>query len=95
MAQNVSKVAASVKVIDELKAFEETMYGDVWDKEKYLNWMWENLMAIKSVMSENASIYVHLDDHISHYVKIILVDEIFGEDCFVNTSLCSASRSPV
>lgn len=56
--------------IDELKAFEEKMYGDVWDKEKYLNWMYENLVAIKSVMSDTASIYVHLDWHIGHYVNI-------------------------
>ena len=69
--------------IDELKAFEEKMYGDVWDKEKYLSWMYENLMAIKSIMSETASIYVHLDYHIGHYVKILL-DEIFGEDNFKN-----------
>lgn len=69
--------------IDDLKAFEEKMYGDVWQKERYLNWMWENLMAIKSVMSETASIYVHLDWHIGHYVKILL-DEIFGETNFLN-----------
>ena len=69
--------------IDELKAFEEKMYGDVWDKEKYLNWMYENLMAIKSVMSETASIYVHLDWHIGHYIKILL-DEVFGEENFRN-----------
>lgn len=68
---------------DDLKAFEEKMYGDVWDKEKYLNWMYENLVAIKSVMSDTASIYVHLDWHIGHYVKILL-DEIFGEDNFRN-----------
>ena len=67
----------------EFKEFEETMYGDVWDKEKYLNWMYENLCAIKSVMSETACIYVHLDWHIGHYVKILL-DEIFCEDNFVN-----------
>uniref|UniRef100_UPI0040261C55 site-specific DNA-methyltransferase n=1 Tax=Prevotella sp. TaxID=59823 RepID=UPI0040261C55 len=69
--------------IEEMRAFEEKMYGDIWDKERYLNWMYENLMAIKSVMSDNASIYVHLDYHIGHYVKI-LMDEIFGEDNFVN-----------
>ena len=68
---------------DELRAFEEKMYGDVWDKEKYLNWMYENLVAIRSVMSDSASIYVHLDWHIGHYVKI-LMDEIFGEDNFRN-----------
>ena len=69
--------------VEELKKFEEEMYGDVWDKEKYLNWMYENLMAIKSVMSETASIYVHLDWHVGHYVKVLL-DEIFGEDNFRN-----------
>jgi adenine-specific DNA-methyltransferase len=68
---------------EELRAFEETMYGDIWNKEAYLNWMYENLMAIKSVMSETASIYMHLDWHIGHYVKI-LMDEVFGEDNFVN-----------
>lgn len=69
--------------IDELRAFEEKMYGDIWDKERYLNWMYENLCAIKAVMSDTASIYVHLDYHIGHYVKI-LMDEIFGEDNFLN-----------
>ena len=69
--------------LEELKAFEEKMYGDVWDKEKYLNWMYENLMAIKSVMSDKASIYVHLDWHICHYVKILL-DEIFSELNLIN-----------
>ncbi len=69
--------------IEELKAFEEKMYGDVWNKEDYLNWMYENLCAIKSVMTETASIYLHLDWHIGHYVKI-LMDEVFGEDKFLN-----------
>lgn len=69
--------------LDEMQAFEEKMYGDIWNKEDYLNWMYENLQAIKSVMSETASIYVHLDWHIGHYVKILL-DEVFGEDNFRN-----------
>ena len=69
--------------IEELRSFEEKMYGDIWNKESYLNWMYENLIAIKSVMSDTASIYVHLDWHIGHYVKI-LMDEVFGEDNFKN-----------
>jgi len=32
-------------------------------------------------MSETASIYVHLDWHIGHYVKV-LMDEVFGENSF-------------
>ncbi len=60
---------------------EEIMYGDIWQKEDYLNWLYERLLAIKDVMSEEASIYVHLDWHIGHYVKILL-DEVFGEENF-------------
>lgn len=66
---------------EELRGFEEKMYGDIWNKEAYLNWMYENLHAIKSVMNVNASIYVHLDWNIGHYVRI-LMDEIFGENNF-------------
>lgn len=85
--------------IEELRSFEEKMYGDIWNKESYLNWMYENLMAIKSVMSDTASIYVHLDWHIGHYVKILL-DEVFGEDNFRNeivwhyTNKMSGSTNP-
>ncbi|KGF40962.1 DNA-methyltransferase [Prevotella denticola] len=83
------KVAEAIKQAEteldneDLSNFEEKMYGDVWDKERYLNWMYENLVAIKAVMSDTASIYVHLDWHIGHYVKI-LMDEVFGEDKFRN-----------
>lgn len=79
------KIAAAEQTMDSeaLRSFEEKMYGDIWQKEDYLNWMYENLTAIKSVMSDTASIYVHLDYHIGHYVKI-LMDEVFGEDNFRN-----------
>lgn len=69
--------------MDKLRAFEETMYGDIWQKEDYINWMYENLIAIKSIMADEATIYVHLDYHIGHYGKILL-DEIFGDDNFIN-----------
>lgn len=82
VAQAIAQAESELD-IEELKAFEEKMYGDVWDKERYLNWMYENLLAIKSIMSNEASIYVHLDWHIGHYVKILL-DEVFGESCFKN-----------
>ena len=92
------KVAAAIAQaeseldIEELKAFEVKMYGDVWDKERYLNWMYENLVAMKSIMSDEASIYVHLDYHIGHYVKI-LMDEIFGEDNFRNEIIWKRSTA--
>ena len=83
VAEAIRKAEEEIEAGEDFKVFEEKMYGDVWSKEKYLNWMWENLVSIKSIMSETASIYVHLDWHIGHYVKILL-DEIFGEENFIN-----------
>lgn len=82
LAEKIAKAEEELD-IEELRSFEEKMYGDIWRKEDYLNWMYENLVAIKSIMSDTASIYVHLDWHIGHYVKI-LMDEVFGEDYFRN-----------
>lgn len=66
----------------------EIMYGDIWQKEDYLNWLYERLLAIREVMSEKSSIFVHLDWHIGHYAKV-LMDEIFGEENFINEIIWS------
>lgn len=83
----VKKLEAKSQELKDLnkdkQAFEEDMYGDIWRKEDYLSWMYERLLAIRQVMSETASIYVHLDWHIGHYVKVMM-DEIFGEENFRN-----------
>lgn len=81
----IEKAFANGELVDadEIRAFEEKMYGDIWSKENYLSWMFENLTAIKSVMSDTGSIYVHLDWRIGHYVKV-LMDEVFGESNFRN-----------
>ena len=92
VAEAIKKAEESLED-EELKTFEEKMYGDVWNKEAYLNWMYENLMAIKSIMSDKSSIFIHLDWHIGHYVKI-LMDEVFGEDKFVNEIIWRYRRWP-
>lgn len=96
LAEKEAEIAAQIEAgeeveIDEYKAFEEKMYGDIWNKEAYLNWMYENLHAIKSIMSETGSIYVHLNYAIGHYVKI-LMDEIFGEENFKNEVIWAYSE---
>ncbi len=77
LAEKIKTAEKELK-LNELKAFEETMYGDIWQKEDYLNWMYENLLAIKGVMSDTATIYLHIDFTIGHYMKV-LMDEVFGE----------------
>ena len=38
LAEKIKKAEEELE-IEELKAFEETMYGDIWQKEDYLNWI--------------------------------------------------------
>lgn len=67
----------------DLQALEETMYGDIWQKEDYLNWLYEKLIAIKETMKDESIIALHLNWEIGHYGKI-LMDEIFQEENFIN-----------
>ena len=60
-------------------------YDDIWQKDMagYLNMLCSRLYMMKDLMAENGTIWVHLDWHVVHYVKV-LMDEIFGEKNFVN-----------
>jgi len=64
---------------------EQRAYRDTWSGgiASYLKYMYERLTLIKELLAENGSIYVHLDWHVSHYVKVMM-DEIFGYDNFRN-----------
>lgn len=61
--------------------FEEKQYGDIWTNDEYLQFMYERLILLKELLSEKGSIYVHMDENRSHYIKVIM-DEIFGRDNF-------------
>lgn len=41
------------------------------------------LVLMREFLSEKGSIYVHIDWHVGHYVKILL-DDIFGKEKFLN-----------
>jgi adenine-specific DNA-methyltransferase len=45
--------------------------------------MYERLVLMRDLLAENGSIYVHLDWHVGHYVKVMM-DEIFGYENFRN-----------
>ena len=64
-------------------AFEEKQYTDIWANDEYLQFMFERLVILRELMSDNASIYVHCDYRKSHYLKLML-DEVFGINSFVN-----------
>jgi len=69
---------------DKQKNQEVIAYSDKWDDlQSYLDFLKERLILIKELLSEKGSIYIHLDWHASHYVKVMM-DEVFGYENFRN-----------
>jgi DNA modification methylase len=68
---------------DSASVLQQTMYFDIWNNDNYLQFMYERLMLLKELLSETGSIYVHLDWHVGHYIKL-LMDEVFGQENFRN-----------
>lgn len=64
---------------------EQFAYSDTWRDGtiSYLRMIYPRIALMRELLSERGSIYVHLDWHIGHYVKI-LMDKIFGKENFVN-----------
>jgi len=71
------------QITKEHSILEEKAYRDTWGRglDSYLDMMYERLILMKELLAENGSIYVHLDAHVGHYVKVMM-DEIFGLDNF-------------
>ena len=64
---------------------EEHAYRDTWGQGRgsYLTMLYERLMVMYELLSDTGSLFVHLDWHQGHYVKVLL-DEIFGAERFLN-----------
>jgi adenine-specific DNA-methyltransferase len=57
-------------------------YKDTMDRSMWLSMMRERLIAIRQTLSDNASVWVHLDDSEVHRARAVM-DEVFGESAFV------------
>lgn len=59
-------------------------YSDRWNSiNDYLSFLRDRLQLMKQLLADTGSIYVHLDWHVGHYVKVMM-DEIFGYENFRN-----------
>ena len=63
----------------------ESIFSDVWydGLEGYMSWLRPRLVQMRRLLKESGTIYMHLDWHASHYVKVMM-DGIFGYDNFLN-----------
>lgn len=64
---------------------EQFAYADTWKDGtvSYLRMLYPRLVLMRELLSDHGSIYVHIDWHVGHYVKV-LMDEIFGKENFAN-----------
>ena len=62
---------------------EQVQYSDIWANDTYLQFMYERLILMRELLSDNGSIFVHCDWRMNSYLRLVL-DEIFGEINFRN-----------
>jgi adenine-specific DNA-methyltransferase len=76
---------AHVEAKKEPSLVEILAYKDTWRQglDSFLSMLRERLVLLKDLLAPAGSIYVHLDWHAVHYVKV-LMDEIFGYENFQN-----------
>ena len=69
----------------EASIIEQKAYRDTWGQglDSYLLWMYETLTLLRELLSDDGSIFVHIGQNVSHYVKCV-ADEAFGMDNFRN-----------
>ncbi len=66
-------------------------FEDQLNQEQYLAMMQARLQGIYKLLSSNGSIFVHLDWHAIHYVKVMM-DQIFGLENFRNEIIVKRGR---
>ncbi len=64
---------------------EQFAYSDTWSDgtASYLAMITPRLILMRELLADTGSIYVHLDWHVGHYVKLVL-DDVFGKENFAN-----------
>ena len=73
---------------------EQFAYSDTWSDgtASYLAMITPRLILMRELLADTGSIYVHLDWHVGHYVKLVL-DEVFGKDNLLTRS-CGSEVMP-
>lgn len=92
-----SKYAGRVKCIyidppyNTGSAFEH--YDDNLEHSEWLNLMRPRLEILRTLLSEDGSIWISIDDDEGHYLKV-LCDEVFGRNNFINTVIWEKKYAP-
>ena len=76
------------KIENDNNSFEEKQYGDIWNNDGYLQFMFKKLILMRELLKDDGCLYLECDWHKSHHLRMLL-DEIFGVNNFVNEIIWS------
>lgn len=62
----------------------ERSYADKIDAADFIEALRERLIYLRELLADDGSIYLHLDQRMSHYMKVVM-DEVFGKEQFKNS----------
>ncbi|MBX3093428.1 MAG: site-specific DNA-methyltransferase [Cryobacterium sp.] len=64
---------------------EQFAYSDTWASgtASYLAMLTPRLVLLRELLRSDGTVYLHIDWHVAHYVKMVL-DEVFGRENFLN-----------
>lgn len=68
---------------EEYTVSEQVQYTDIWSNDGYLQFMYERLQLLRSLLSKNGSMYLHCDYRRSHHLRTLL-DEVFGPESIIS-----------
>ena len=72
---------------DREKAYRDKVLG-----AQFIEFLRRRLILLREVLADDGSIFVHLDSKKGHYIKAVL-DEVFGEENFVNEIIWQRSSA--
>jgi DNA modification methylase len=82
-----SQISSNASVI------EEKQYSDIWTNDQYLQFMYERLVLIRELLTDDGIITLHCDFNKNHHLRLIM-DEIFGASNFVNDVIWYYENKP-
>ena len=81
-----SGVNYDIEINHEQEKFDTVAYYDKWNNglDSYLQMLYELIILFKRLLSKKGLLFIHLDWHAAHYIRVIL-DEVFGSSRFINS----------
>ncbi|TAE04563.1 MAG: site-specific DNA-methyltransferase [Bacteroidetes bacterium] len=65
----------------EIRSFEDRFSGGI---EHYISWLKERIQEMHRILKPTGSIFVHCDHHANAYIRVYILDKVFGVNNFRN-----------